>query len=209
MSVRDASSAPQIGWGRSLAASGLAFAVLAAVAGLWIAGRPSRALAPGPGGVALSGFDYGFSPGRITWRVGERVTLTFTNDSSGVPGKRHELMMGRGPATEDTVFGPRFAGGFVTDFFRGVDVEVLQAEKLSMLMPGDARVSGNDMTGMQMGGVAQEAAPGFMVMLQPGGQVTIRFVVPDRPGRWEFGCFQQSGQHYENGMKGSVVVERA
>lgn len=160
--------------------------------------------------MVLSGFDYGFSPGRLSWRAGERVTLTFINDSSGVPGKQHELMVGRGPISEETVFGPHVVGGFATDFFAGVDVEVVEAEKLAMLMPGDALVSGVDMTGMMdMGAAGHGGPPAFMLMLEPGGRTTIRFVVPNKPGRWQFGCFQQSGQHYSNGMRGWVTVAGA
>lgn len=207
MSVHDARASRPVGWGRSLAVSAAVFALLAAVATLWIATRPSAAYVPG--GVALSGFDYGFSPDRMSWRVGDRVTLTFTNDSSGIPGKQHELMMGRGPIAEETVFGPHVVGGFETDFFEGVEINVLEAEGLSMMMPGDALVSGMDMPGMDMSQMAEHGgAPQFMLLLDPGGRATIRFVVPNKPGRWELGCFQQTGQHYLNGMHGEVTVAR-
>ena len=243
MSVHEARPLRPISWWRSLGVSALAFALLAAAAGaLWIGGRPSRAYSAGPGSVALSAFDYGFSPDRMTWRAGERVTLTLTNDLSpplsasfpsrsvargflgdllreisptikGAAGKQHELMLGRGPVTEDTAFGRRYPGGFETDFFAGVDVEVVEAEKLAMLMPGDAYVSGAPMaamSGMEMGGAEDHGGEaGFMLMLDPGGRATIRFVVPNKPGRWQFACFQQSGQHYTNGMNGWVTVERA
>lgn len=205
MAVHDASPSPPFSWGRSVGLSALVFALLAVTAALWLAGRPSAVYAPG--GVALSGFDYGFNPNRMTWRAGEQVTLTFTNDSSGVPGKKHELMLGRGPIEESTVFGPRLVGGFETDFFEGVEIEVLESKGLSMLMPGDALVSGYDMDGMQMGGMEGHGGPPqFMLLLDPAGRATIRFRVPNKRGRWEFGCFQQSGQHYTNGMRGVVTV---
>lgn len=211
MSVHDASPATPVAWGRSVGVSAIVLALLAVAAAIWVTGRPSSAYAPG--GIALSGSDYGFSPERMTWRVGERVTLTLVNDSSGVPGKKHELMMGRGPVAEDTVFGPRVVGGFERDFFEGVDVELLEAKRVSMLMPGDAFVSGLDLidvSGMEMGEMeVHGGAPQFMVLLDPGGRATISFRVPDKPGRWEFGCFQQSGQHYTNGMRGEVTVARA
>lgn len=211
MSVDDASPPQPVSWGRSLGVSAVVLALLAVAAAVWVTGRPSVAYAPD--GVALSGSDYGFSPERMTWRVGERVTLTFVNDSSGVPGKKHELMMGRGPVAEDTVFGPHVVGGFESDFFEGVDVELLEANGVSMLMPGDAFVSGLDkvdMSGMEMGEMGEHGgAPQFMLLLDPGGRTTISFLVPDKPGRWEFGCFQQSGQHYTNGMRGEVTVAQA
>lgn len=207
MTAGEAHPPATLGWGRSLAVSALVLALLAVAAALWVGGRPSRAYAPG--GVVLSGSDYRFAPSRLTWRPGQRVTLTFTNDSSGVPGKPHELMIGRVPVTRQTPFGPRFTGGFQTDFFEGVEVQVLEADKLTMLMPGDALVSGADMSGMEMGAGGQPAEAGFMLQLAPGGRTTIRFAVPDKPGTWQFGCFAQSGQHWENGMQGQVTVERA
>lgn len=211
MSVHDASPSQPLSWGRSLGVSAIVLALLVLAAAIWVRGQPSEAYAPG--GVALSGYDYGFTPERMAWRVGERVTLTFVNDSSGVPGKQHELMMGRGPVVEDTVFGPHVMGGFGTDFFEGVDVALLEAEGVSMLMPGDAFVSGLDkidMSGMDMGAAGGHGETAqFMLMLDPGGRATIRFAVPDKPGRWELGCFQQSGQHYTNGMRGVVTVAGA
>lgn len=211
MSVHGASPPQPVSWWRSVGGSAVVLAVLAAAAAVWIAGRPSVAYAPD--GVAVSGFDYGFSPERMTWRVGERVTLTFVNDTSGIPGKRHELMLGRGPVAEDTVFGPHVVGGFESDFFEGVEVRLLEAKGVSMLMPGDALVSGLDlidMSEMDMGEMGVHGgASQFMLLLDPGGRATIEFVVPDKPGRWEFGCFQQSGQHYTNGMRGVVTVAQA
>lgn len=190
--------------------SAIVLALLAVAAAIWLRGQPSDAYAPG--GMAVSGFDYGFSPDVMTWRPGERVTLTFVNDSSGIPGKAHELMMGRGPVSEETVFGPKVVGGFQTDFFEGVEVALLEAEGVSMVMPGDALVSGLDLIDMSEMDMSEMGAHGgasqFMLLVEPGGRATIRFVVPDKPGRWEFACFQQSGQHYTNGMRGEVTVER-
>jgi uncharacterized cupredoxin-like copper-binding protein len=200
-------------WGRALAASAVALAVLGALAGVWLATRSTPSYARGPGQIVVSGTDYAFSPSRVTWRVGERVTLTFENDSEGRPGKPHELMLGRRPVLEETAFGVRPAGGYEVDFFEGVDVRLTHARQLTMLMPGDAYVSGASMgamPGMEMAGVGGHGGEnGFMILVEPGGTATISFTVPDKPGRWQLACFQQSGQHYSNGMTGSVTVERA
>ena len=68
---------------------------------------------------------------------------------------------------------------------------------------------------MEMGD-GEEAPHGAMVMLQPGtpgtnepGETTvIEFTVPeDRVGVWEIGCFQEAGQHYEDGMRATLIVE--
>lgn len=46
----------------------------------------------------------------------------------------------------------------------------------------------------------------FMAVLAQDGVLTISFVVPDRPGVWEYGCFAQTGQHYLNGMRGRLEI---
>lgn len=198
-------------WARTLAASAAALAVLAATVAAALAARGEPGYATGPGRVLVKGADYSFSPDRLTWRVGERVTLTFRNDSAGRPGKPHELMVGRTPASGPTVFGPALVGGFETDFFDGVAVELVRARNLEMVMPGGASLSGAaaGMAGMEMGGGPADGEEGFMISLLPGGEATIGFVVPDKPGRWELGCFAQTRQHYENGMRGWVTVELA
>lgn len=49
---------------------------------------------------------------------------------------------------------------------------------------------------------------GWMVMDAAGsGPTVIEFVVPlDRVGEWEMGCFEDDGSHYEDGMRGTLVV---
>lgn len=49
---------------------------------------------------------------------------------------------------------------------------------------------------------------GFVVVLPNGSQdATITFTVTeDMLGEWEMGCFTDDGQHYEGGMKGTLVV---
>lgn len=58
-----------------------------------------------------------------------------------------------------------------------------------------------------------DAHEGLMVMIDPqmiaaGEETTITFTVPeDKVGRWEFGCFQERGQHYDDGMRGIIIVD--
>ncbi len=59
---------------------------------------------------------------------------------------------------------------------------------------------------MTMPDILVEMANNFMVVLEPGGSFTFSFTVPDTPGIWEYGCFQQTGEHYLNGMKGKIEV---
>ena len=160
--------------------------------------------------------DYRFEPSRIVVRPGDTVTITLVNNSRD---REHEFMVGRevemgGP------FGDR-PEGYHEDFFQGVQVEVLSAEGVTMLMAGQARLTGMSGMGghMSMGGMGAMGgnmsatsmemgdAHGFMVQLKPGGKATIRFTVPaNRAGQWEMGCFAEDGQHYTEGMKGSFVV---
>lgn len=50
---------------------------------------------------------------------------------------------------------------------------------------------------------------GWMVMDAAGsGQTTITFTVPeDRVGEWEMACFEDDGTHYEDGMRGTLIVQ--
>jgi len=58
-----------------------------------------------------------------------------------------------------------------------------------------------------------DAHAGLMVMIDPqmipaGEETTITFTVPEnKVGRWEFGCFQERGQHFDDGMDGVIIVE--
>lgn len=224
MVAPDAARAARAPWTRSLVVSALALAAVAVAGAAWRSTASTPAYATGPGTVLVSGTDFDFSPGRIVWRVGERVTLTFENESDGRPAKPHELMIGREPLFEPTPFGARPTDGFARDFFSGVGVRLVRSEREAMLMPGRAKLAGagasegEAMPGMEMegsapmegmGSMGDAAERNFMLMLGAGGSATISFVVPDRPGRWEIACFAQSGQHYLNGMRGTIVVENA
>ncbi len=65
---------------------------------------------------------------------------------------------------------------------------------------------------LTLANLADEHA-GLMVMIDPRmvppDQATVlTFTVPeDKVGRWELGCFQERGQHYDDGMKAVLIVE--
>lgn len=50
---------------------------------------------------------------------------------------------------------------------------------------------------------------GWMVMDAAGsGQTAITFTVPeDRVGEWEMACFEDDGTHYDDGMRGTFIVQ--
>ena len=243
----------------------------------------------GPPEYTLIMTDYDFSPSRIEWQPGQQITLRFVNDTSSVPGKAHEWMIGRGPVKEETVFGLRQGDGFEVSFLEG-PLEIVSVERVSMLMvrgleltgnatellepmtmgmrqeeggaatPNEAQQGKGEMDGMTMGGAQQmpadaqmgdghgmaegerggdempageqmgemamemfisqdlagemspevhmEMSGNFMVVIQPGGSLVMRLTVPDKPGVWTFGCFQESGEHFLNGMRGRVLVRQ-
>ncbi len=275
--------------------------------------RARAAASEAPGQYRLVMTDYAFSPDRIRARPGERVTLTIVNQSQSLPGKEHEFMLGRVPIMENSVFGLVPGDGFEQPLLGDAEVRISEARRVSMLMAGPARLtgerlaellvpmggampgmgdapaaptaptptmgpmqmpgmggmpmeptptpmSGGPMPGMQMeptptpgmagmqmgpsptptpgmGGMQMSPAPTpgptempgmapmfmsrdmagapmpaaramdqFMAVLADDGVLTISFVVPDAPGFWEYGCFAQTGQHYINGMRGTLEI---
>ncbi|HEX6335938.1 MAG TPA: hypothetical protein VFZ85_03225 [Jiangellaceae bacterium] len=273
-------------WLRALAYSGVATAILIGASWSWVAADEDPPYAQGSGAYVIRMSDYAFEPSDMEWRVGERVSLTFINDTVARPGRRHEFMMGRNPSHEETPFGTHYTGGFEEDFFAGLSVELSNSEAVSMVMPSESELTGPDAGGpfvmedmamdeMDMGGegamddeamddeamgqddehatnqdpmdgdamegdamdmdgdhaeegdahteegdahadeVMQDIGGpegghaddhGFMIELDPTGATTISFVVPDKPGTWEYGCFAETGQHYANGMRGTVTI---
>lgn len=194
--------------GRGLVVAGLLAVLLIAASIAW-----SAASTPGAGepGTTLVMTDYAFAPSRLTWRAGDRVTLTVLNRSQAQPPKGHEIMFGVGPMREEGPFGPVQGDGFGTPLLDGVALEIEGGGGLSMLMTMGSEVTGLDpmmvltpeAREMGMGGMSMNQ---FMAELDPDGSLTFSFVVPDRPGEWEFGCFAQDGQHYLNGMRGTITI---
>jgi len=73
---------------------------------------------------------------------------------------------------------------FINQFFEGIDVEHTVERAKFMEVPGH----------------------GTMLMLQPGGNATLSFKVPDnRKGEWEIACFVPG--HYEAKMKGKLIID--
>jgi plastocyanin len=199
----------------AVTARGLAVAVgvtALALAGstLWAA---ARAPALGPNEYRIVMDDYSYSPKRLSWRPGETVTVTIVNRSSSRPGAPHEIMFGRGPLREPGPLGPIQGDGFEDQLLDGATVELRAGNGVTMVMAETARLTGVDPMSlmgpdMDMSGQEMRMGMDFMAVVEPGGSLTVSFQVPDRPGDWEFGCFQQDGQHYLNGMRGVLTVAR-
>lgn len=186
-------------------------AVLGSGFAVWARTKPSAEA----GRFILHMRDYAYQPAHMTWRVGETVTLTLEDDSQSKPPKHHEFMVGRDVNTENGPFGPTVTDGYKTPFFDGVTIEVLDGHDINMVMAGGATLAGKPWMPMMskaamknMGSTKMEQEGGFMPVLENHGTLTISFKVPDKPGQWSYGCFQQSGQHYLNGMRGAITVTK-
>jgi plastocyanin len=193
--------------GRQVLVSGLLAIVLVAGAYGWTrAGTPPAS----PNDFTIAMTDYAFTPNHMVWRVGDTVTITLVEKSEANPEKPHEFMVGRTPRTEETVFGIHQEDGFETPFFTGVTIDIIAGSGMNMLMAGDATLTGlPPMQVMSPGPMEmemEEEMTGFMPVVGPAGTLTFSFVVPDKPGEWIYGCFQQDGQHFRNGMKGTVII---
>lgn len=164
----------------SLSLLAVAAMVLAACAGSGAA-RPDAS-----GNLSVEMSEYKFTPSNIELKVGQNVTITLVNKGA----KDHELMIGRNVMTMNGA-----PNGFEKNMFADTQPMVM--------MGGDM-----NMGGMNMGGSADHA--GFMVLMPKGSDnATITFTVTgDMVGEWEIGCFEDDGQHYEDGMKGKLIVSQ-
>lgn len=125
--------------------------------------------------------EYAYAPENLQFKVGQEVTLNLTNSGQLV----HEVMFGR-----DVVMMDNRPAGYQTDMFEiaGVEPEVHQDDEYELEHD-------------------EEMHEGFMVALPEDGTATIKFTVTEEMvGKWEMGCFEQDGVHYDAGMKGFVTV---
>lgn len=159
-------------------------------------GGGDSAVTPDEDGVIIIEMsEFAFSPGDIKVKVGDTVTIKLNN----VGDKEHEWMIGREVESEEG-----FPNGFHVNFFddmMGLEVMPMDA---AMGMP-DMEMDGDDST---MEGMDDDMGHGFMVMRMPGEAATITFTVTeDQIGEWEMACFEEDGAHYDDGMRGTFIVE--
>ena len=175
--------------------------------------------------------DNAISPAVVRVKPGQTVRFIIENEGAHV----HEFMIGRDPIKGKDYLTERVWTPWGEDFFEGVEVMV-SGDGMAMGFSGmdgmdmggdgggDMTTTTMDMTTttMDMGadGAQDEEAhaedEGGMVLLEPGtpgsseaGQFSImEFTIPDDAvGTWEIGCFQEAGQHYEDGMRATLIVE--
>lgn len=163
------------------------YAILAAGAVVAAACGGGGGAAPS-GTVTVTGSEFKFEPDTIRLKVGQEARITFRNDGE----KDHELMIGK-----NVMAMGGHADGYETWLLKGVPVKFERDGKEIMAMEA-------------MGGEMEEehGADIGMILVKPGASpVTLIFTVPDMPGEWEMGCFEDDGAHYDDGMKGKVIIE--
>lgn len=136
------------------------------------------------GDVGISSTDFAFKPNALRWKVGQQLRITLANEGQ----KDHEWVVGK------TVMSmPGMAKTFNDQFFAGVDVTFERDGK-----PADPSTVW-----------MKEMGPDERSVALPAGTspVTVIFIVPNKPGEWEMGCFEDDGAHYDDGMKGKVTVD--
>ena len=133
--------------------------------------------------VTLTMGEYRFVPATIQLKVGEEVELTIRNQGKST----HEWLIGSGLVKEPD------GKGFQEDLF-------------ALLKPTETgRRYSLEWAGMAS---APEPIPRISsgVRVDPGGEITLRFVVPDSArGEWQMACLFSG--HYETGMKGTLRIE--
>ncbi|MHB1956297.1 MAG: cupredoxin domain-containing protein [Sulfobacillus sp.] len=146
--------------------------------------------------------DFYFVPNYMTWRVGDKMTMRLHNMSLT---RYHEMQLGRHVSHEKTIFGTLTADGFTEDFWAGVPVTFSNPYKIDNLVYNKAIptfIGPKSDYALTSGG-------GFSPTLKPGGHIDITFVVPDKPGVWQYGCFVQYAAHWRLGMRGVLNVIKA
>lgn len=144
--------------------------------------------------------DYYFAPNHMTWRVGDQITIHQENQS---PYRYHEMMIGRGFDSVPGLLGD-IRQQFHTDFWDGVHVTIIDAHGADNWTTNKAIVHSNVAKGPWLD--TNPADGNFSPTLVPGGWVEYRFTVPDKVGRWMYGCFVQGFIHYEEGMRGTIDI---
>lgn len=125
--------------------------------------------------------DFYYEPSHMVWHVGEKVKLTIINKNHGVPPQNHQWNMGRDLASQATGFPQhREPTGWQQNFFSGVTIHTKSG--------------------------TEKIQKDFSVSLTPRQHFTFSFVVPNKPGKWTYACFLQNGQHFLDGMHGTVDV---
>lgn len=149
-----------------------------------------------------------FDPSEIRLAAGTTVTIVLTNEGE----KDHEFMAGQEVHIEEGI-----PHGFESDFFdtvEGLTVDPPDALASSMEGMDMGEESMSDTTMGDMAGEEEheedDMEMGFMVVREPAQTARITFTVTEASiGEWEIGCFEDDGVHWDDGMRGTIIVEEA
>ncbi|HSL66985.1 MAG TPA: cupredoxin domain-containing protein [Actinomycetota bacterium] len=137
------------------------------------------------GSITIVMDEYSFSPSTITVKAGQEFDLKIRN----IGNDEHELMIGLPVGG-----GPEWK----QDLFGRMDVQVMGGEGHLEGFEGMVEEEGEE-------GGHEGMQHGAEVEVEAGNEVTLHVRVPaDAAGSWEIGCFLPN--HYERGMKGTLVV---
>lgn len=150
-----------------------------------------------------------FGPDTIMLTAGQHVRIMVENHGM----KNHEFMIGRNVMYTEA----GAPNGFEVDFFEGIEdqVNVELGESASLMIDGETIMMGGMGEGEESGmhdmeGMGEEEVMHMGWMLESpmgSGMTVIEFTVPeDRVGEWEMGCFEDNGTHYDDGMRGKVII---
>lgn len=195
-----------VDWSRRqflLGTGGLAVVGAAALFGRSAIGQAVQSMSGTPvsnGVVHIYTGDFYYVPSKMTWRVGDQVSLVFHNQS---PDRFHEMMIGQGFDTTPSDLGT-VKTQFHRDFWDGVHVTIAAASGVDNLATNKA---------VAVSKVSPHpwliTAPGngnFSPTLMPGGMIQFDFTVPNKPGAWQYACFVQGFMHYRAGMIGNLTI---
>lgn len=79
-------------------------------------------------------------------------------------------------------------------------------EHIDLFSNDPSKVTASGSEGFHVGSDEEIAEEGYHVELEPGATGTLTFTVPDKPGEWEMACFIDDGEHYDEGMHGTLTV---
>ena len=132
--------------------------------------------------------EYEFVPNTIRVKAGHTVKITLEN----VGKKDHEFIVGN---NVDTSSG--HPDGFLNPFLSENEFNGIKAEQGGKSVPPSNLIEEEDI------------AKGGIAAIDAGSPaVTVQFVVPNKPGEWQIGCFKDNGDHWDEGMRGKLIVEK-
>lgn len=140
--------------------------------------------------------EFAFSPETIEVQVGQEVTINLVNKGA----LTHEFMVGRNVMVMEGV-----TNGFEHDFFE-MATPTITGSGFTVMGLGEEEETDHE-SEHEHGGMGHE---GVMVIIdgnKPDTVATMTFTVTEEMvGEWELGCFTDNGTHYDQGMKGTMIV---